>query len=349
MKPTSKYEKIQHILQSLKQPGYRYKQITEAIFKQRIGEYEQMHMLPQFLRHALVEQLGNRVSSVTPVLEQRSEQASKFLFAIAGNERVEAVRLSYKSGWDSYCISSQCGCGFGCRFCSTGTMGLKRHLTVDEMTDQLLYFHLNGYALDSVSFMGMGEALANPNLFEALKVMTDPRLFGLGQRRITVSTIGILPGMQRLRREFPQVNLTFSLHSPFDEQRSALMPINERFPIRDVMEELDKHIQETGRKVYIAYIMLRGMNDGAEHAEAVAELLRGRGTWEHLYHVNLIPYNATEETPDYEQSDRERVRSFVQVLKARGIQVTVRTQFGSDIQAGCGQLYGLEPSPSSSE
>ncbi|RJX40552.1 Cfr family 23S rRNA (adenine(2503)-C(8))-methyltransferase [Paenibacillus pinisoli] len=349
MKPTSKYEMIQHILQSLKQPGYRYKQIAEAIFKQRIGDYEHMQMLPQALRRALVEQLGNRVSAVTPVVKQRSEQASKILFAIAGNERVEAVRLSYKEGWDSYCISSQCGCGFGCRFCSTGTMGLKRHLTVDEITDQLLHFHLDGYSLDSVSFMGMGEALANPHLFHALKVMTDPGLFGLGQRRITVSTIGLLPGIQRLRREFPQINLTYSLHSPFDDQRSELMPINDRFPIRDVMLELDAHIQTTGRKVYIAYIMLRGLNDGAEHAEAVAAWLRGRGPWEHLYHVNLIPYNATEETPDYLQSDRERIRRFVQVLKSKGIQVTVRTQFGSEIKAGCGQLYASEPTRAKSE
>ncbi|REK76753.1 Cfr family 23S rRNA (adenine(2503)-C(8))-methyltransferase [Paenibacillus paeoniae] len=344
MKPTSRYEIIQQILLDLKQPGYRYKQVADAVFKQRIREYDQMHMLPQSVRNALIQQLGNRVCGVTPVLEQQSEQVSKLLLAIAGNERVEAVRLSYKRGWESYCISSQCGCGFGCQFCSTGTMGLKRNLTADEITDQLLHFHLNGHALDSVSFMGMGEALANPHLFDALKVMTDPQLFGLGQRRITVSTIGILPGIQRLRREFPQVNLTFSLHSPFDDQRSKLMPINNRFPLQDVLKELDSHIQHTGRKVYIAYIMLRGINDGPEHAEAVAALLRGRGSWEHLYHVNLIPYNATVETPDhYEQSDRERVRHFVRVLKAKGIQVTVRTQFGSDINAGCGQLYGLEP------
>ncbi|MFF2089291.1 Cfr family 23S rRNA (adenine(2503)-C(8))-methyltransferase [Paenibacillus sp. NPDC058174] len=340
MRPTSKYERIQQIILGMKQPSYRYQQITTAIFQHRIGEYEQMKLLPKPLRDELIRELGHSVSSVTPVLEKQSAQVSKLLFAVAGGERVEAVRLSYKRGWESYCISSQCGCGFRCRFCATGTMGLKRNLTADEITDQLLHFHMNGHALDSVSFMGMGEALANPHLFDALKILADPQLFGLGHRRITVSTIGILPGMFRLMEEYPQVNLTFSLHSPFDEQRSQLMPINDRFPLHEVMDALDRHIQCTGRKVYIAYILLRDTNDSIEHAEAVAALLRDRGQWEHLYHVNLIPYNSTDETPErYGQTDRNRVNAFVQVLKSKGINVTVRTQFGSDIGAACGQLY----------
>ncbi|MEK8126692.1 Cfr family 23S rRNA (adenine(2503)-C(8))-methyltransferase [Paenibacillus filicis] len=346
MKSKSKYEKIQQILLSLKQPGYRYAQITNAVFKHKIGEFEQMTMLPARLRDELSRELGPQLSSVTPVVEQTSEQVSKILFALADGERIEAVRLSYKGGWESYCISSQCGCGFGCRFCATGTIGLKRNLSADEITDQLLHFHLSGHALDSVSFMGMGEALANPHLFDALDILTDPQLFGLGHRRITVSTIGILPGIHRLTKDFPQVNLTFSLHSPFDVQRSELMPINDHFPLQEVMRALDSHIQQTGRKVYIAYILLRGINDTAGHAEAVAHLLRGRGSWEHLYHVNLIPYNWTEATPrSYRQSDRHHVRMFVQLLKSKGIQVTVRTQFGSEIDAACGQLYGSDASP----
>ena len=192
-----------------------------------------------------------------------------------------------------------------------GYHGLKRNLTADEITDQLLHFHLNGHTLDSVSFMGMGEALANPHLF------------GLGHRRITISTIGLLPGIDRLTREFPQVNLTFSMHSPFDDQRSELMPINKRFPLRDVLNELDHHIRQTGRKVYIAYIFLQGFNDSTEHAKAVASLLRGRGSWEHLYHVNLIPYNSTEVTSQsYLPSDPERIKTFVRTL--------IRSEHNSD-------------------
>lgn len=343
MKPTSKYETIKQILSDFKQPSYRYGQIMDAIFKQKIAEYERITILPKFLREELARTLGPYVSSVIPVKELTSQQVSKVLFAIGGGERVEAVRLSYKRGWKSYCISTQCGCGFGCRFCATGTIGLKRNLTADEITDQLLHFHLNGHTLDSVSFMGMGEALANPHLFDALAILTNPHLFGLGHRRITISTIGLLPGIDRLAREFPQVNLTFSLHSPFDDQRSELMPINKRFPLHDVLNALDRHIQHTGRKVYIAYILLRGFNDSAEHAKEVAALLRGRGAWEHLYHVNLIPYNSTEVTPQsYLPSDPERVKTFVRTLKRNGVNVTVRTQFGSDINAACGQLYRTE-------
>ncbi|HWO54255.1 MAG TPA: Cfr family 23S rRNA (adenine(2503)-C(8))-methyltransferase [Paenibacillus cookii] len=341
MKSTSKYEMIQRILTELKQPAYRFQQIVDAIFKQKIGEYDRMTILPKGIRNELIKNLGEHVLNLTPVLQKTSSQVNKVLFSIEGGERIEAVQLSYERGWKSYCISSQCGCGYGCRFCATGTIGLKRNLTADEITDQLLYFHLQGEALDSVSFMGMGEALANPYIFDALKILTDPRTFSLGHRRITVSTIGILPGIDRLTKEFPQVNLTFSLHSPFDEQRSELMPINNRFPLHDVLNKLDQHIRETGRKVYIAYILLRGQNDSNEHAEAIAALLRDRGPWEHLYHVNLIPYNSTDVTPEsFRQSDKDRVRKFAGILKSKGIKVTVRTQFGTDIDAACGQLYG---------
>ncbi|MFE4572743.1 Cfr family 23S rRNA (adenine(2503)-C(8))-methyltransferase [Paenibacillus chitinolyticus] len=341
MKSTSKYEIIQHLMSDLKQPAYRFHQIADAIFKQRIGEYDRMTILPKGIRNELIKNLGEHVLNLTPVMQNTSNQVNKVLFAIEGGERVEAVQLSYERGWKSYCISSQCGCGYGCRFCATGTIGLKRNLTADEITDQLLYFHLNGQALDSVSFMGMGEALANPYIFDTLKILTDSRTFGLGHRRITVSTIGILPGIDRLTKEFPQVNLTFSLHSPFDEQRSELMPINNRFPLNDVLNKLDQHIRDTGRKVYIAYILLRGENDSNEHAEAIAALLKNRGPWEHLYHVNLIPYNSTDVTPDsFRQSDKERVQRFTNILKSKGVKVTVRTQFGTDIDAACGQLYG---------
>lgn len=285
MKHLSKYEKIRKILSALKQPNYRYSQITEAIFKNKIGNFEAMNNLPKPLRNEL-------------------------------------------------------SCGFGCTFCATGTLGLKRNLTTDEITDQLLYFTLNNYPLDSVSFMGMGEALANPYVFDVLHVLTDPKLFGLGHRRITVSTIGILPGVKKLTKEFPQINLTFSLHSPFHDQRSELMPINNHFPLEEVMTVLDEHVQQTKRKVYIAYILLRGINDSTGHAEAVVDLLRGRGSWEHLYHVNLIPYNSTDATPkSFVESDQNSINMFLRILKSKGIHVTVRTQFGSDINAACGQLY----------
>ncbi|SET69598.1 Cfr family 23S rRNA (adenine(2503)-C(8))-methyltransferase [Lacrimispora sphenoides] len=339
MKQTkTKYKIMKQIVSDMKLPDYRYEQIINAVFHQRIDNFDNMQILPKALRMALVNEFGNCVSSVKPVFIQDSKQAEKLLFELSDGEKIEAVGLKYKQGWESFCISTQCGCGFGCRFCATGSAGFKRNLTVDEITDQLLYFLFNSHKLNSVSFMGMGEALANPELFDAVKILTDQSLFGLGQRRITVSTIGIIPGIQRLTREFPQVNLTFSLHSPFDKQRSDLMPINKRFPLNEVMKALDEHIIHTGRRVFIAYIMLEGMNDTKDHAEAVVSLLKSRGSWGHLYHIDLIPYNSTDKTAFKFQSS-SAIRQFGGILKKAGISVTIRTQFGSEISAACGQLH----------
>lgn len=334
----TKYKKMKLVISELGQPEYRYQQIVDAVFRQRIDKFERMSMLPKQLCDALIQQFGNSLCGISLISETTTKQAGKVLFEMADGNRIEAVGLHYKRGWESFCISSQCGCGFNCGFCATGTIGLKRNLTADEITDQLLYFHLHNHMLNSVSFMGMGEALANPHLFEALAVMTDPNLFGLSQRRITISTIGILPGIRRLTETFPQINLTFSLHSPFSLQRSMLMPINDRFPVHDVMKALDDHVRYTGRKVYIAYILLDGINDSLEHAKAVADLLHG--PWQHLYQVDLIPYNPTSAPlKPFKQSSRYRSGRFLKILKAEGIHVNVRTQFGSDIDAACGQLY----------
>ncbi|GAA0350217.1 Cfr family 23S rRNA (adenine(2503)-C(8))-methyltransferase [Bacillus horti] len=337
----TKYERLEHFLRSLNEPNFRFKQITEAIFKHRNGEFNKMTVLPKVLREALAKEFGPSILTVVPVVETTSQQVNKVLLKMPDNNQVEAVRLKYEAGWESFCISSQSGCGLGCTFCSTGAIGLKRSLSVDEITDQLLYFYLKGHSLDSISFMGMGEALANVNIFEALKVLTNPQLFALSPRRITVSTVGIIPNIQEMTRRFPQINLTFSLHSPFHDQRSRLMPINNRYPLDKVLEVLDEHIQETGRKVYIAYVMLRGVNDSTDHADALVKLIQEKSNNTNLYHVNLIRYNPTVGTPQkYGQTDEKKLQAFYQIVKSAGIHVTVRRQFGRDIDAACGQLYG---------
>ncbi|MDR1998206.1 MAG: 23S rRNA (adenine(2503)-C(8))-methyltransferase Cfr [Candidatus Margulisbacteria bacterium] len=339
----SKYDRIKQLVARLQLPDYRYRQILNAIFKQRIGEYARMQMLPASLRAALAAELGPAVSCAAPAAENVSRQVTKTLLALPDGAQIEAVALRYKRGWESFCLSTQCGCGFACRFCATGTLGLRRNMTAEEITDQVLYLYFKGHELDSISFMGMGEPLANPALFDALALLTDKSLLGLSPRRITVSTIGILPGIQRLTRDYPQINLAFSLHSPFEEQRTELMPINARFPLHAVLAALDEHIQNTGRKVFLAYVLLEGINDSPQHAAAVAGLLRGRGPWARLYHVDLIPYNATDKTPrQFKPSDKQRVRKFREKLESENISVTVRTQFGSDIAAACGQLHGAD-------
>lgn len=184
------------------------------------------------------------------------------------------------------------------QFCATGALGLNKNLTADEITDQILYFLFQHRSIDSISFMGMGEALANPQTFIALKTLVHPDLFGLSARRITVSTIGIIPGIQKLTREFPQVNLTFSLHTPFHEQRSELMPINKRYSLTDVMEVLDDHVKITKRKVYLAYVLLPGVNDTLDHANELISILKKRASLKQLYHINLIRYNPAIGAPE---------------------------------------------------
>ncbi len=338
---STKYARLRAFLNRQGEPDYRFRQITRAVFERRIGRFDAITTLPRPLRDALCAEFGPEVLSIRPVAASESPQAKKVLFELHDGHRIEAVAMRYKAGWESFCISSQSGCGLGCTFCATGAIGLKRNLTADEVTDQILHFYLEGSSIDSVALMGMGEALANPHTFDALEIFTDDALFDLSPRRLTLSTVGIVPAIRELTARFPQINLTFSLHSPFDAQRSELVPLNARYPIAEVMKALDEHIQKTRRRVFIAYWMLHGVTDTPAHADALAALLKGRGDWDYLYHVNLIRYNPAVGTPAaYERTDKDALAAFQGRLTGAGIHVTVRQSFGTDIDAACGQLYG---------
>ncbi|VWU53281.1 radical SAM protein, putative, partial [Hepatocystis sp. ex Piliocolobus tephrosceles] len=204
---------------------------------------------------------------------------------------IEATALDFGSH-TSLCISSQIGCSFGCKFCATGQIGIKRQLDLDEITDQLLYFQSKNVYIKNVSFMGMGEPLANPYVFDAIQFFNNNKFFAISSRRINVSTVGILPGIKKLNDKFSQVNLSFSLHSPFTEERDQLMPVNRLFPFNEVFDLLDDRIAKTGRRVWISYILIKDLNDSKEHAEALCDHICKRpSTIRYLYNVCLIPYN----------------------------------------------------------
>lgn len=337
---TSKYDRIRQYLRDQGAPDFRYRQVMQAIFRDRIGRFSQMVVLPERLRRGLASHLDDDVVDLTRVAMRQSEQAEKVLYGLPDGKRVEAVALKFQAGWESFCISSQSGCGFGCSFCATGRVGLLRNMTADEITDQLLDFHLNGRAIDSVSFMGMGEALSNVHTFDAIRLMTRSDLFALSPRRITVSTIGIVPQMERLALEFPQVNLTLSLHSPFDDQRSAMMPINRKYPIAELMQALDRHVRTTGRKAYIAYVLIRGVNDSDEHARALAQLVTARFRQGQLLHVSLIRFNEVATAPKaFARIGTAGAWRFGEILSRHKVKATVRASFGNDIDAACGQLF----------
>jgi 23S rRNA (adenine-C8)-methyltransferase len=337
----SKYQRIKEFLERRGEPSYRYRQVLHAVFKERTPAFGDMTTLPGSLAKALEAEFGPSVLSLSLLEEQASPQATKVLFALDDGQRIETVHMRFRAGWHSYCVSSQVGCGFKCAFCATGTIGLKRNLTVGEITDQILYFHLRGEPIDSISFMGMGEALANQSTFAALGVLHDHQLFDVGARRISVSTIGLPRGIRRLTEEFPQVNLTLSVHSPFDEQRSRLMPINESHPLAGVLDEVDRHVATTNRKVYFAYVLLKDVNDSPEHARSLAELVLARPHPPGLYHVNLIRYNPAQNVGEnYAGADEARINEFFTILKSAGVHTTLRQSFGVEIDAACGQLYG---------
>ncbi len=336
----SKYKKMKQLIADMRLPEYRYKQLLDAVFLQGIMRFEDMKLLPKTLREKLVEQFGETVVEIKAIHHEKSMQTDKVLFELSDGNRVETVGLFYKEGWNSFCISSQSGCGFGCKFCATGTLGLRRNLTVDEITDQILYFMQQGCSINSISFMGMGEPFANPQVFEALHDLTAPELFGLFQRRITISTIGIVPGIQKLTREYPQVNLAYSLHAPTDRLRETLMPITKTYPLGQVLDTLDQHIRQTNRKVFLAYIMLKDVNDSDRHAEQLTKLLFKHKKYLPLYHLDLIPYNQTTVTETMVPSSHTRIKAFCRIIHNAGISVNIRTQFGSDINAACGQLAG---------
>jgi 23S rRNA (adenine-C8)-methyltransferase len=220
---------------------------------------------------------------------QPSTQARKALFQLRSTrsaDRVEAVHMQFAGGATSVCISSQVGCALGCSFCATGAIGLRRQMSADEITDQVLFFRRQPVSdalatsssasspVDSVSFMGMGEALQNPRLFDALDILMEPSLFGMSARRLSVSTVGVIPGIQRLTQQYPQVNLAFSLHSPFDEQRSILVPANRTYPLADCLRALEAHAGQTRRKIFLAYLVLEGVNDSPAHADGIHRLIQ---------------------------------------------------------------------------
>jgi 23S rRNA (adenine2503-C2)-methyltransferase len=259
---------------------------------------------------------------------------------------IETVMMRYPER-ATICVSTQAGCAMGCVFCATGKMGLLRNVSAGEILEQVLYYERylrNARAagdprvdhLTNLVFMGMGEPFANyDRWFAAVERLHDPAGFNLGARNMTVSTVGLVPGIRRLAAERLPINLAVSLHAPNDELRSALMPVNRRYPIAALLDAVRDYIAATNRRVSFEYVLLQGQNDTLEAAAELATLVAGM-----LCHVNLIPWNPVPGTP-LERSHRRRVNAFQEVLLQQGIACTVRVERGVEIAAACGQLAAL--------
>jgi 23S rRNA (adenine2503-C2)-methyltransferase len=308
------------------EPGYRASQVWEWAARGVAG-YDAMTNLPRTLRESLDAAVP--FSTLTVETERESRDGKiKVLFRTHDGHPVEAVLMTYRDGRRSLCLSSQSGCPLTCTFCATGQMAFGRNLTAFEILDQALHFRRLGDVNHAV-FMGMGEPMLN--LDEVLAAARRLPDVGITFRRTTISTVGWLPGLKKFVEEVDEpIRLALSLHAPTDELRSAIMAVNERYPLDAVVEECRKHAARVNRRVFVEYVMLADVNDSVEHARALAALL---GPDE--FKVNLIPYNPTGM---YDGSSRDRIAAFKNELERRRVPVTVRLTRGRDIEAACGQL-----------
>jgi 23S rRNA (adenine2503-C2)-methyltransferase len=316
------------------QPAYRARQLkgwlSEGI------DFDDMHNLPAALRGKLAAEF--RVSSLEEVRRTEADQGltTKLLYRLVGGYTVEAVIMRYPRR-STLCISSQVGCPVGCPFCATGQGPFGRNLKAHEIADQAVdarhQLIAEGRRLSHVVFMGMGEPLANYEaVVESVRRITDPAALGVSPRRITVSTAGLVPRINRLAAENLPVTLAISLHAARDELRDVLVPINRHFPLEDLIPTADGFAQRTGRRVSYEWVLLAGVNDTERDARELGRLLRGR-----LAHVNLIPFNPVDDAP-YREPDTRSIGRFARQVRELGLNVTVRDTRGREGDAACGQL-----------
>lgn len=330
------YSTLAARLAALGEPPYRAKQIWNWVYVRLVDSFEAMSDLPRPLRQRLAGEF--RLGALTPAAEAVSRTGStrKLLFELADGQRVESVLMRY-AGRRTACISTQAGCAMGCVFCATGQMGFRRNLSVAEILEQALWFarelQRQGDRLTNVVVMGMGEPFHNyAATLGALDRLTDPEGFNFGERRITISTVGLAPMLRRFAGEKRQINLAVSLHAATDDLRSRLVPINKKYPLGVLLSACRAYVQATGRRLSFEWALIRDVNDTPEQARALARLIEGMPA-----HVNVIPLNPTR---DYAgaAATRERAARFKGSLEAAGIPCTIRVRRGIDISAGCGQL-----------
>ncbi len=318
------------------QPAYRAKQIWQGVYKNFWASAEEFSTLPKPLREKMTAELTFEPLTPSLRLDSSDGQTRKTLFRLADGKQVEAVLMRYDKR-RTLCISTQVGCAMGCTFCATGQMGFFRHLSSGEIVAQVMHYarllHAEGQAVTNVVVMGMGEPFHNyDNTLAAIDRLNDPDGYHFGARRFTISTSGLIPAIERFTREKRQVNLAVSLHAAEDSLREGMMPVNKRYPVRELIRACREYVHATGRRITFEWALIHGVNDTPEEARKLAALLRGM-----LCHVNAIPLNPTTGYQG-QATTRERAEAFRQTLEENGIPCTIRMRRGIDIQAGCGQL-----------
>ncbi|MFA5386408.1 MAG: 23S rRNA (adenine(2503)-C(2))-methyltransferase RlmN [Candidatus Paceibacterota bacterium] len=325
------FELLEKLLEE--EPKYRLNQAKKAVFCDLIEDWHEVKALPKKLMEKLSENFSLEIKS--EIFKAANGKTAKALLTLSDGLQTETVLMEHEKDRNTVCVSSAVGCPMGCKFCATGKMGFKRNLTKGEILTQLLvfarYLKSQGKKISNVVFMGMGEPFINyDNVLSAIKIINDKNGFGIGARKISISTSGVIEGINKLAEEKLQINLAISLHAPNNQLRSEIMPINNRYPLEKVLEAVDSYINKTSRKVMFEYLLLKDVNDSEIYAEQLANIMDRP-----LYMVNLIKYNPTG---TFYSSDTKTIQKFKNILESRGVEVTQRYSFGTDINAACGQL-----------
>ena len=314
---------------------FRAAQVCQWIYAKKVFNYHEMSNLSKTLR----EKLSNNILMNLPVLirQQNSRDGTKkFLWQLSDGARIESVLLNHGS-YKTACISSQAGCPLACAFCETGANGFTRNLTRGEILGQFLTMEkLNGADIHNIVFMGMGEPFLNEaNVFSAIRSLNDKNMRNLGARHITISTSGIVPGIEDLADFEIPLRLSLSLHAPNDNLRSKIMPVNKTYPLQKLITALKRYRDRTGERITIEYALIDHVNDAPEYAYEMAALLDGLEPY-----INIIPFNPIPSKPEFKRSDNSRVKEFCRALTELHIEFELRKERGGDIMAACGQLAG---------
>lgn len=322
---------LDRILQG--EPAYRLKQIKKALFQDLIGDWLKVQTLPLALRERLNKEFP--ISIQGEVLSSKDKDNLKAVIALGDGLKVESVLMRHQDKRNTVCVSCQVGCPLGCLFCATGKLGFKRNLDDWEIVRQVLFFARflkeQGKRVNSIVFMGMGEPFLNyGNVLSAVRILNDKEGFNIGARHISISTAGVIEGIEKLSKENLEVNLAISLHAPSDALRKTIMPFAKQHSIKEILQAADDYIKISRRKVMFEYIMIEGLNDSLLQARALAKIMK-----KPLYMVNLISYN---KTGDFKPSSGLRIKKFKEILEKEGINVTQRYRFGREIKGACGQL-----------
>jgi len=333
---------LKNQLEAWGEPAYRAVQIWQGLYKQFWSAPEQFTSLSVSLRQKLDEHFI--FTGLTPgqVLQSSDLETTKTLFSLSDQRAIEAVLMKYDER-RTLCISTQAGCAMGCVFCATGQMGFKRNLSSGEIVEQVLYYARllknEGERVTNIVVMGMGEPFHNyAATMAAINRLNDPQGMMLGERRFTISTVGLVPMIKKFAGEKRQINLAISLHAANDTLRTQLLPVNRKYPISDLLSACREYIEETKRRLTFEYALIYDVNDSADDAHELARLLHGL-----MCHVNIIPLNPTHRYAG-QATTRQRADAFRNVLVEAGIPCTIRLRRGIDIEAGCGQL-AIEANP----